>query len=145
MICDGWIRLKADDKTIDAMLKIRQAARRCIDRHVAGAGLGSKNAEIDLEAVYRMFASIQRGDADAPIPQAERITGNDRMYDRSGYDRGGLGDKMGSGKFGGDRYGGRDQYSENRYGGRGGQGGGFQDKRRIDRGFSDGRLERRSV
>jgi ATP-dependent RNA helicase DHX36 len=58
IVCDGWMRLSVDKAGAAAILAIRAAAKRCVDRHICGVGIGSKSAEVDLEGVLDALNSV---------------------------------------------------------------------------------------
>lgn len=146
ILCDGWMRLAVDKRGVAAILAVRAAAKRCLDRHVCGVGIGSKSAEVDLEGVLNALrigcgtslggyaGGGERYADDASMSSASTVqqtqvlqycsaaTAFRRELDRAGgYDRGGRGG-------GGGRGPGSSHYQE-----RGG-GPGFRDR---DREFRD--------
>lgn len=62
LLCDNWIRLAADREVVNAVMLVREAAKRSVDRHVLGVGLGSKSAEVDLQAVLRALTGQSGGE-----------------------------------------------------------------------------------
>jgi len=61
ILCDGWMRMSVSNEGVAAILAIRAAAKRCVDRHVCGVGIGSKSAEVDLEGVLNALRSVSGG------------------------------------------------------------------------------------
>ena len=83
ILCDGWMRFSVEAAGVDALLAIRAAAKRCMDRHLCAVAIGSKSAQVDLEGVLNALRTIHNGSTH----------------------RGGAGDRGGAGGAGaGDRY-----------------------------------------
>ena len=169
LLCDGWMRLSVDKSGAAAIFAVRAAAKRCLDRHVCGVGIGSKSAEVDLEGVVNAL-SIESGTSvggyrdDASMSSASTVqqtrvlqyssaaTAFRRELDRvGGYDRGGrgVGGVRGGGvgqfqeRSGGGGAGLRDRDGQQRRGG--GYGGGGDRYAGSDRGGGDGERDWRSM
>lgn len=122
ILCDGWMRLAVDKSGVAAIFAVRAAAKRCLDRHVCGVGIGSKSAEVDLEGVVNALrigcgtslgghtGGGERYADDASMSSASTVqqtqvlqycsaaTAFRRELDRvGGYDRGGRGGGGGQG------------------------------------------------
>ena len=58
LVCDGWMRLAISPAGADAIMAIRAAAKRVVDRHVCGVMMGTKSHEVDLEGVVNALRSV---------------------------------------------------------------------------------------
>eukprot|EP00802_Teleaulax_amphioxeia_P003705 Tamp_03708.p1 GENE.Tamp_03708~~Tamp_03708.p1 ORF type:complete len:840 (-),score=213.22 Tamp_03708:303-2822(-) len=60
IVIDGWMRMSVDRAGVKALMEIRAAAKRVVDRHVCGVGFGTKSAEVDLEGVLHALRGAPR-------------------------------------------------------------------------------------
>ena len=62
--------MSVDKAGVNAIMEIRAAAKRVIERHVCGVGFGTKSAEVDLEGVLRALGgSLNAHQAHAANPR----------------------------------------------------------------------------